>query len=248
VTAYGWPRATASVLTRQLIRARSNAIATFRVGLTGRVVLGKLASSELSWRGMGGAGPSQRMLAGVIEDARRRQRRRRWFVLATLVGALAAALGFALGSHGPRGDRFAGVRWPAAPSVTSAKVLATPPYLGVNCPAANSIACDRVGLEVLLRRPAVSVRATIAGWPLGLSYRGDVPASFHKPRTEFDGFLQPAGIVRHLHVRPEAGAPGMWYGDVREPWPTPLVRLLIDYGHGRRVITQLPVSLATGWS
>jgi hypothetical protein len=187
------------------------------------------------------------MLAGVIEDARRRQRRRRCFVAAALVIAFAAALGLVLRGHAPGFSRTVGVRWPAAPSVAPGTVLAAPPYLGVACPVANSISCDRVGLAVVLRRPAFSVKATIAGWPLRLDYRGDLPARSQRARREFDGFLQPAGIVTHLHVRPAAGEPSMWFGDVSQPWPNPLVRLLIDYGHGRRVTTRLSVPLATGW-
>jgi hypothetical protein len=72
---------------------------------------------------------------------------------------------------------------------------------------------------------------------------GDRLGSSSKPRREFDGYLQPAGIVSRLRVRPEGG-PNMWMGD-GTPFPT--VALLIDYGRGRYVVTHLRVPLMAGW-
>lgn len=117
--------------------------------------------------------------------------------------------------------------------------------MGVACPVANSIACDRVGLAVWLRRPARAVTATIAGAPVALDWHGDQPpaSGASGPRRAFDGYLQPAGIVTRLHVTPESG--GLrWFGDGA---PSPVVRFRIDYGHGRVVRTQQPVELAAGW-
>jgi hypothetical protein len=129
--------------------------------------------------------------------------------------------------------------------------------MGVACPKANAIGCDRVGLAVWLRRPAVSVSATIAGWPLKLDWAGDRPSRYlrHEPRRAFDGFLQPAGLAAHLHVRPDAtsGLDGpfcgcaegrVWLGD--DP-PTPLVRLTIRYPDASTVVTQRRVTLSAGW-
>ncbi|HWH11596.1 MAG TPA: hypothetical protein VG165_10760 [Solirubrobacteraceae bacterium] len=131
------------------------------------------------------------------------------------------------------------------PLSPAAAVLAKAPYMGVSCPVANSIACDRVGLAVLLRRPAYSVTATIAGRPLDLDYRTWAPGHAPRgPRTAFSGFLRPAGIVSNLHVSPDNGRDG-WFG-TRFPEP-PLVRLRVRYAGGNTITTQLRVNLATGW-
>src|SRR5438270_737090 len=50
-----------------------------------------------------------------------------------------------------------------APIPTADRVFSKDPYMGVACHVANSIACDRVGLAVWLRRPAIAVSASIAG-------------------------------------------------------------------------------------
>jgi hypothetical protein len=50
-----------------------------------------------------------------------------------------------------------GCGWRARHSVTP--LFSQPPYVGVACPTANSIACDRVGLAIWLRRPAARVNA-----------------------------------------------------------------------------------------
>jgi hypothetical protein len=115
--------------------------------------------------------------------------------------------------------------------------------MGVLCPVPNSIACDRVGLAIWLKRPAHSVRASIDGRSFAMNRFGDQLISNRQPRTEFDGYLRPAGIVSSMHVRPEPGT-STWLGD-GTPFPT--VWLLIDYGSGRFVATHLRVPLGAGW-
>ena len=68
----------------------------------------------------------------------------------------------------------------------------------------RKVACDRVGLAVWLRRPALAVTATINGESLKLDWAGDRPPRFasHRPRTAVDGFLQPAGLTTRLHMTP----------------------------------------------
>jgi hypothetical protein len=183
---------------------------------------------------------------GVITEARHRQRRRR---TAIAVGLLVAAIAAVIAATYPR-DAGAPI-----PATTSSAALTAPgrvfsqsPYMGVACPVANSIACDRVGLAVWLRRPAVAVTATIAGAPLKLNWGGDRSPGFAlrhdpTPRTAFDGFLQPAGIVARLRVKPEPGT-STWLGSGT---PTPFVALRIDYGHGRIVLTRLRLPLSAGW-
>jgi hypothetical protein len=195
-------------------------------------------------------------LIGEAWDHRRRRRRRRGVVLllaAAVIALLAAML--PSGTH----RRAASGSTPRGPvEVAPSRVLARGPYMGVRCPIANSIACDRVGLAVWLKAPAQSVTATVAGAPLALHRRGDVLVTSDQPRREFDGFLRPAGIVSRLHVRPQNGDSvvtrhgrarviprhRMWYG---EGHPTALVRLVIRDRSGRTMTTHLRVGLSTGW-
>jgi hypothetical protein len=129
-------------------------------------------------------------------------------------------------------------------------VLARDPYMGISCGIPNSIACDRVGLSVWLRQPAVAVTATIAGAPVRLDDRQWSGPRRNGQRTLFSGFLQPAGIISRLHVKPDPGSPTTWEANRAVPavLPPPAnVRLRIDYGHGRVVVTQTRVELHAGW-
>ena len=171
-------------------------------------------------------------------EARHRQWRR-WTAISAIGAVVVLAAVVVL--------RHASAPPPTAPVTSAApgRVFSQAPYMGVACPVANSIACDRVGLAVWLRRPAVTVSATLAGRPLALNWHGDTPPASapQHVRAAFDGYLQPAGIVSRLHVAPEAGG-RRWYGDGA---PSPLVRFRIDYGHGTVVLTQEHVMLAAGW-
>ena len=197
-------------------------------------------------------------IASLIDEAWEHRRRRLLRLglgvaagVVALVGSLAISHGsrLTLGGSGPRSTLL-------APS----RVLSQPPYIGVRCPIANSIACDRVGLAVWLKQPAMSISATIAGSvPVALDWFGDERLSERVPHREFNGYLQPAGIVSRLHVHPVEGtetltehgrtvlvnSPEMWFGD--GDTPPALVRLTIHYTDGRIVVTQLRVALATGW-
>jgi hypothetical protein len=182
-------------------------------------------------------------LVWLFGEARSRQRKRRRRVAWTLVVLVAFVIAVRAGIDG-LGSTTAGPR--AIPMVPASAVLARAPYMGVRCPLANSIACDRVGLAIWLRRPAVHVQGTIAGQPLVLDWFGDEHRVGPTPaRRALDGYLQPAHIVTRLGVRPSPA--GRWYGSRTGSWPSPLVRLTITFADGRRVMTQLRVPLATGW-
>lgn len=191
---------------------------------------------------------------GVIKEARRRQRRRRLAIaLALLAALLTSTIVFGAGGSvnptGPLPHSRAGPR--AGPFTSPAKVFTQDPYMGVACHIPNSIACDRVGLAVWLRRPAI-VTATIAGARLKLN---DQTWSYvaHDRRGAlyvYAGFLQPAGITTRLHVKPDPGSPSTWGANSRVPAalpPSPTVRFWIDYGHGDVVFTQKRVWLSMGW-
>lgn len=196
------------------------------------------------------APPPSALELGVIEEARRRQRRRRFAIAAALVVAVGLAIGIGVGiGGGAQRKRAARPRPPArsgAGAITSpSAIFAQDPYMGVACHIPNSIACDRVGLSVWLRRRAIAISATIAGAPLRLD---DPTWSYvaHDGRRTlyvYAGFLQPAGLTGRLHVTPEPHS-AIWLGDNA---PAPLVRFRIDYGHGKVVVTQERVFLSAGW-
>lgn len=130
-------------------------------------------------------------------------------------------------------------------TVPPSAVFTEDPYMGVHCAQANSVVCDRVGLAVWLRHPAVRVRATIAGQPLALDWYGDQHRVGPLPaRTLLDGYLQPAHITTLLGVRPDPG--GWWAGNAANS-PAPIVRLWITYADGQPLTTRLRVPLSPGW-
>jgi hypothetical protein len=193
---------------------------------------------------------------GVIKEARRRQRRRR---LASVAAALVAGLiAVTVGSGGRgQGSRPAWSLSQPGASVGSitppAPVFAQDPYMGVACHTPDSIACDRVGLAVWLRRPAL-VTATIAGAPLKLNDRtwSWVAHDRRGALYVYSGFLQPAGLTTRLHVIPEAKTSTWGANANTSTWlgtnnPDPLVRFRIDYGPGDIVSTQEHVWLSAGW-
>ncbi len=186
---------------------------------------------------------------GVIKDARRRQRHRRAMIGASvLLTVFAAALLVTKYPGHVNPPPPPPPKPPATALSTPGRLFSRPPYMGVACPVANSVACDRVGLAVWLRRPAVSVSATIAGEPVKLDWAGDRSPGFalrhdHTPRTAFDGYLQPAGITTALHVVPDAGS-STWLGGNT---PSPIVSIRIDYGRGHVAVTRERVPLMAGW-
>jgi hypothetical protein len=199
-------------------------------------------------------------VAWLIEEAwDHRRRRYRQFALAVLAAVAIAALVWLTIPHGSGSSPGVSTPRPPRPDVVApSRVLSQSPNLGVACPVANSIACDRVGLTVWLKRPAVSVTATIAGAPLVLDWFGDQRLGRKIPSREFDGYLQPAGIVPRLHVRPVEGneiltkhgrtrvvvSHQMWFGEGNAR--SPLIRLTVRYPNSETIITQRRVELSPG--
>ena len=133
---------------------------------------------------------------------------------------------------------------PASPSpltVEPERLLLRPSFLGVWCPRANSIACDRVGLAVWTLDSARAARATIAGHSFELT---DDPRQVgqHQPGQPrmFIGFLHHAGL-RHgpLAVRVENGR-SRWTG--KHP-VNARMRLVITLADGSQHETSLSVPL-----
>jgi hypothetical protein len=99
--------------------------------------------------------------------------------------------------------------------------LSALPYLGVSCPVGNLITCDRVGIGVSLRQPAVLVTVQVAGRTVTLSPPSD-------PRSDlWLGYLYDAGL-RHGPLRVQAHG-DYWYG---EPFVTPRIVLAVFFADG----------------
>jgi hypothetical protein len=128
---------------------------------------------------------------------------------------------------------------PATNVVAPGQLLRRPPDLGVACPRANSLRCDRVGLAVWLEHPAARVSATVDGRPLRLTV-----AHWSTQRPPWLGYLHPAGLLDGaLRVTPDSGRYG-WQG--RHP---KRARLVIDVTgrDGSKARTRLSVPLLAGW-
>jgi len=174
---------------------------------------------------------------GVIDRARERQRRRLGIVA---VIAICAALTVSL-IVSRSGDLWTGrASTVSVPSqVAPAAVFSQAPDMGVACHAG---ACDSVGLAVWLRRPAVSVSATIAGHPFGLTTGQARPFAPQTPRKMFVGYLTPQQLVTGMRL--VNGPPSTW---PTANSPHPLVVLRITYRGGRVVMTRLRVPVQPGW-
>jgi hypothetical protein len=114
-----------------------------------------------------------------------------------------------------------------------------------------------LALSTTVKRLA-PVTATTAGAPVALDWFGDERLARDTAR-EFDGYLQPAGILSRLHIHSVEGTEvltshgrtklinsnQMWFGesDAAPPW----IRLTIHYRDGQTLRTHLRVSLAAGW-
>lgn len=99
----------------------------------------------------------------------------------------------------PQPPPHRGLGIPRASRGDAQRLFSQPPSIGVACPKANSIACDRVGVAVWLRRAAARVTVMVNGKGLRL----------RPPRTRggwWEGYLQPAGLIDGaLRVTPDRG-------------------------------------------
>lgn len=184
-------------------------------------------------------------LIGEAWEHRRKRQRTALMVLglvtvAVLGGLVVSNSGSGPARPGPQSNRSGYV------AESPSRLFSQAPYMGVHCPIANSIACDRVGLAINLKQPARAVVALIDGRKLKMNRRGDVIDLSAAPREEFDGYLQPAGIESRMHVHPAPGS-DFWAQDASDPAPSATVLLLIDYGAGRLVSTRVQVPLSSGW-
>lgn len=112
------------------------------------------------------------------------------------------------------------------------------PFLGVSCQAPNSIACDRVGIGVHLRRTATVVMVRVAGRLVTLSPPRDPPDDL------WLGYLYDAGLKHGaLKVR-TSGDSDVWGGS---PGVFPGVKVTAFFPDGRSAARNATVQLHPGF-
>ena len=87
----------------------------------------------------------------------------------------------------------------------------------------------------------MSVSATIAGHPFGLTTWRAQPFMPSTPRKMFVGYLMPLRLITRMRL---VGPPSTW---PTANTPSPLVSLRITYRGGRVVTTRLRVPVQPGW-
>jgi hypothetical protein len=198
---------------------------------------------------------SRGVLKALIEEARRRARKRRLTSAAAATLLLTVAVILALSRDS--GRVFDHAQPSPATSVPARLALQRAPYIGVSCRTPNSIACDRVGLVIWLRRPVARLTATIngrtvaMGLPCGAARYHETCSSYcrHVVRdqpcgTHFEGFLRPAGLLDgSLKVKPDRGR-YHWIG-THETIGT--VRILATYRDGETATITKRVRVSAGW-
>ena len=122
------------------------------------------------------------------------------------------------------------------------------PYIGVSCLRADSTGCDRVGFDLVLRRRAVAVAASVAGRSIHLISPGPVPHDARAAGRDWGGYLEDAGLSRKgspFRIPEDGRARGVWAGQPSVYLP---VRVVATYPAGCRVAFVFPrVLLSPGF-
>jgi|tagenome__1003787_1003787.scaffolds.fasta_scaffold20344131_2 hypothetical protein len=196
------------------------------------------------------------VLKALIEEARRRARKRR-LIYAAAATTLLLTIAVVLALTGDSGRISDHAQPSPATSAPAHLALQRAPYIGVSCRTPNSIACDRVGLAIWLRRPVARLTATInsrtvaMGLPCGSARYRETCSSYcrHVARdqpcgTYFEGFLRPAGLLDGpLRVKPDRGR-YYWIG---KHDTVGTVRLLATYRDGETATVTKRVRVSAGW-
>lgn len=114
------------------------------------------------------------------------------------------------------------------------------PYVGVSCSRASSTGCDRVGFDLVLRRRAVAVAASVAGRSIHLISPGPVPHDAGAGGRDWGGYLDDVGLSRKgspFRTPTNGRARGAWAGQPPVYLP---VRVVATYPDGRRVAFVFP--------
>ena len=183
----------------------------------------------------------------LIEEARRRARRRRCAIASVAILILAVTLALVEHANRAENNRAPARSSSASPSTTLA--LLREPYLGVFCQIPNSIQCDAVGMVIQLRQPAASLSVAVSGRPMAMrrpTQRVCAPDAWRNAvcGAYFEGVLRPAGMLNGpLKVRPDKGR-YFWGG--RRPVSAP-VRIVAHYSDGHTATTTRRVLLHPGY-
>ncbi len=122
------------------------------------------------------------------------------------------------------------------------------PYIGVSCRHAPSTDCDRVGIDLVLRRTARSVSAVVAGRAVRLVTPGPVPHDAGANGRDWGGFIDGVGFRREsspFYIPAGGFAPGRLAGN---PPIYLTVRIAVAYRGGRRERIAIPsVFLSPGF-
>jgi hypothetical protein len=120
--------------------------------------------------------------------------------------------------------------------------------MGVSCPRPNSTHCDRVGFDLVLRRRAVAVTASVVGHSIHLSSPGPVPHNGGAGGRDWGGYLGGVGLSRRgspFQIPANGRARGVWAGQPPVYLP---VRVVATYPDGRRAAFVFPrVLLSPGF-
>ena len=87
------------------------------------------------------------------------------------------------------------------------------PYIGVACPQAGSTRCDRIGFDVVLRRRAEAVSATVAGRQIRLTSTGHIAHNTKAKERDWGGHLRKVGLERHgspFQIPTNGRSRGLW--------------------------------------
>ncbi len=122
------------------------------------------------------------------------------------------------------------------------------PYIGVSCPRANPTGCDRVGFDLVLRRRALAVAASVAGRSIHLISPGPMPHNAGAAGWDWGGYLDDVGLSRNgspFRIPANGRAGGVWAGRPAVYLP---VRVVATYPDDRRAAFVFPrVFLSPGW-
>ncbi len=185
---------------------------------------------------------SRTTLKAIIEEARRRARKRRLtYGAAAFALLLAVGIFLAVGQQGSPPTRVQPTARPI-PTVASSIVLVRQPWIGVACPPPAPFACDRVGLAISLRTRAVAATATINGQSFKLNSREWSDHAVGAKHRALAGFLQPAAFLKRGPFKTITDRAGQRHRVTVEH-----VHLVIDYGAGRKIQTSIRELGYGGW-
>lgn len=180
----------------------------------------------------------------------RRQRHRALAVSLGIAAAAAATLAGLLTDRQASQSVHSVIRHEAYPRLVARTYTSLTPdqQLGAHCAVLNSVACDTLTFQLELRRPALSVVASMGsrgGVKLletpaseGFPVPEELVLTRPVPRIVFSGELFPMGTA-HAIARPRIES-GWSNRETNHPRTRLDVRLLITYPDGSRVRTVLP--------